>query len=461
MPDAKTPPRDSVMTSHALNSVSSGLVRPSKAPRSLQNRNTKNLSLEIQPMPAPTVPSCTQQLPPRLSLIHSAPSTSTSTSFPQSSKNTRPLIAKRRTDAVIYSINGIGAYKRSSQASLLLQNGKSPNDAPSLSLKTRGLARTRAKTISGSETSTPIVRALPKVEKLESSNVDVQESDQSSWLISEQEPTTDAEEEDCDMLGMSKIYKKNTYANGPLLVISPNVFLYSEPSLEEITDFDIVLNVAEEIIDLEPELPNNTSIEYRHIKWSHNTKIINDLEHLTDIINKGVLQHKKVLVHCQCGVSRSASLIVAYLMRFQGLNLNDAYNKLKVLAPDISPNMSLIFQLMEWGEKLGHRIPTPKTRNADTQSELQYEPEVETYRHPADEVIEHIDLTRTYPVPVPNTCSPYNSSIGSSDMTPQTPIESLRTTTHYKVTIDENNDLPKVSLTPKVLEDSEPDIHLF
>lgn len=79
-------------------------------------------------------------------------------------------------------------------------------------------------------------------------------------------------------------------------------------------------------------------------------------------MHTAVTKGKKILVHCQCGVSRSASLIVGYMMRYENLALNDAYAKLKEIAKDISPNMGLIFQLMEWNDML------PSLRNNEASS---------------------------------------------------------------------------------------------
>ncbi|KAK0543571.1 tyrosine/serine/threonine protein phosphatase [Tilletia horrida] len=66
-----------------------------------------------------------------------------------------------------------------------------------------------------------------------------------------------------------------------------------------------------------------------------------------------------VLVHCQCGVSRSATLVIAFVMQaaalvydFEGLNsltgMHDCYNLVKEKSASISPNCSLIYQLVEW-----------------------------------------------------------------------------------------------------------------
>ncbi|CEP63123.1 mitogen-activated protein kinase tyrosine protein phosphatase SDP1 LALA0_S07e02894g [Lachancea lanzarotensis] len=153
---------------------------------------------------------------------------------------------------------------------------------------------------------------------------------------------------------------KNAYPDGPLLVYGSYLYLCSEPSITDLERFDVTLNVAQEVSNLRTMLPPTKQVDYHHIHWSHTSKICSDLPQLTRIIHEAVEARRTVLVHCQCGVSRSASLIVAYIMRYENLPLHDAYNKLKSVAKDISPNMSLIFQLMEWREVLSLPRMQPK-----------------------------------------------------------------------------------------------------
>ena len=70
---------------------------------------------------------------------------------------------------------------------------------------------------------------------------------------------------------------------------------------------------------------------------------------INDVASKG----GKTLVHCVGGVSRSASLCIAYLMRYKGLTLKDAYNHVKSRRPAAHPNVGFFKQLIEF-EKYIH-----------------------------------------------------------------------------------------------------------
>jgi hypothetical protein len=70
-----------------------------------------------------------------------------------------------------------------------------------------------------------------------------------------------------------------------------------------------------------------------------------------------------ILVHCQCGVSRSATLVIAFVMQAAAYNyhfqrtqtltgMHDCYEMVKELSSSISPNCSLIYQLVEWERHL-------------------------------------------------------------------------------------------------------------
>ncbi|KAI0366162.1 hypothetical protein BV20DRAFT_952868 [Pilatotrama ljubarskyi] len=78
------------------------------------------------------------------------------------------------------------------------------------------------------------------------------------------------------------------------------------------------------------------------------------LEPICEWIEKAREEGGKVLVHCRVGVSRSATVTIAYVMKHLSLPLVDAYlivrsRRLSVL---IQPNMRLLYNLLGWEIKL-------------------------------------------------------------------------------------------------------------
>lgn len=59
-------------------------------------------------------------------------------------------------------------------------------------------------------------------------------------------------------------------------------------------------------------------------------------------------ENKKVLVHCAAGISRSSTVTLAYLVRFEQLNLKDAYKILREARRVANPNYAFWEILEEW-----------------------------------------------------------------------------------------------------------------
>jgi atypical dual specificity phosphatase len=63
----------------------------------------------------------------------------------------------------------------------------------------------------------------------------------------------------------------------------------------------------------------------------------------------------RTLVHCMAGVSRSASLCIVYLVKYERMSLRQAYHYVKSARPIIRPNVGFWKQMVEYERKLrGH-----------------------------------------------------------------------------------------------------------
>lgn len=187
----------------------------------------------------------------------------------------------------------------------------------------------------------------------------------------------------------------NFYTCGPVCILHPNLFLYSAPSADQARQFDVVINVAKEIenpletlmepiyekADADHPVVRDDSCrttaapparllgdpEYIHLPWQHNENFANDLPVLTALIDRKInVANERVLVHCQQGISRSASLIIAYVMKANSMDINEAYAFVKSKSPCIGPNMSLIYQLCEWGKTLAKPDLRQQRRSFDS-----------------------------------------------------------------------------------------------
>lgn len=191
--------------------------------------------------------------------------------------------------------------------------------------------------------------------------------------------------------------QKGVYSNGPIEML-PNLFLgdetnASDPETLRRLNIGFVLNVAREVENplletesrvgwqlLSTEAVGETASLYlkkhrfhtpvsRHshsvfskkLFWDHNQdNILEFFNSAFRFIDMARSLGMGVLVHCQCGVSRSASLMMGYVMKCQNISFESAYQYVKARSKVVSPNLSLIAQLLEYERSLSHRVPPPK-----------------------------------------------------------------------------------------------------
>lgn len=90
-------------------------------------------------------------------------------------------------------------------------------------------------------------------------------------------------------------------------------------------------------------------------------KIDRYFDEACDFIGKAVGTKKtgkfngKILVHCKEGVSRSATLVLAYLVRDQEMTLQDAVSLVRSKR-EILPNQGFLQQLIDYSDKLGRTL---------------------------------------------------------------------------------------------------------
>ncbi|CAF1115819.1 unnamed protein product [Adineta steineri] len=111
------------------------------------------------------------------------------------------------------------------------------------------------------------------------------------------------------------------------------------------------------IFNISSECPRQDlgpGVEYEkvHVQDIPSASIRIYFDRLTDRIEQNLQDGKKTLVHCYVGRSRSATIILAYLMKYQQMSLRDAFYYLRSRRPIVGPNFGFIRQLMAYEKSL-------------------------------------------------------------------------------------------------------------
>ncbi|XP_068097425.1 dual specificity protein phosphatase 8-like [Hyperolius riggenbachi] len=133
--------------------------------------------------------------------------------------------------------------------------------------------------------------------------------------------------------------------------ILPHLYLGSQ---NDVMDQEVInQNGITHVLNVSCSCPKPAFISDNHflripINDSYCEKILPWLTAAVEFIGKVQLVNGKVLVHCLAGISRSAAVAIAYIMRSMGLSLDDAYRFVKEKRPTISPNFNFLGQLLEY-----------------------------------------------------------------------------------------------------------------
>ncbi len=97
--------------------------------------------------------------------------------------------------------------------------------------------------------------------------------------------------------------------------------------------------------ELNPSFPGK--YDYLHVKMSDKPTfdLTTHLEPALEFIHVALNSSGKVLVHCYAGISRSASIVIAYLIRHKKMTLSEALNLCQSKRTQVQPNIGFMTKL--------------------------------------------------------------------------------------------------------------------
>ncbi|KAM4721995.1 uncharacterized protein WCC33_008257 [Rhinophrynus dorsalis] len=157
--------------------------------------------------------------------------------------------------------------------------------------------------------------------------------------------------------------------------ILPFLFLGNERDAQDLSRM-VTLNIGH-VLNVTTHLPlyhvESGALRYKRLPATDNSKqdLRQYFEEAFEFIEEAQQEGKGVLIHCQAGVSRSATVVIAYLMKHTLMTVGDAYKFVKGKRPIISPNLNFMGQLLEFESDLNAgvtpRILIPKLRGVETE----------------------------------------------------------------------------------------------
>uniref|UniRef100_A0A1A8IW62 protein-tyrosine-phosphatase n=1 Tax=Nothobranchius kuhntae TaxID=321403 RepID=A0A1A8IW62_NOTKU len=162
--------------------------------------------------------------------------------------------------------------------------------------------------------------------------------------------------------------------NAVISPILPFLFLGNERDAQDL-DLLLRLNIGF-VVNVTTHLPLyhvSVGLHYKRLPATDNSKqnLRQYFEEVFEFIEEAYQSGKGVLIHCQAGVSRSATIVIAYLMKHTLMTMTDAYKYVRSRRPVVSPNLNFMGQLLEFERDLNSgvtpRILMPKLIGVETQ----------------------------------------------------------------------------------------------
>eukprot|EP00066_Takifugu_rubripes_P000639 XP_003961291.1 PREDICTED: dual specificity phosphatase DUPD1-like [Takifugu rubripes] len=164
----------------------------------------------------------------------------------------------------------------------------------------------------------------------------------------------------CDLLGL---LLKNRRPTGAVNEVWLNLYVgdaFTAQNKPQLANLGIthVLNAAHgpRHIDTGPRFYNDANIEYHGVEASDckDFDLRPFFRDAAEFIHVALRQQGKVLVHCARGISRSATLVLAYLMLREGLTLVEALEAV-CRHRNILPNVGFLNQLRQLDASLARQ----------------------------------------------------------------------------------------------------------
>ncbi|UJR08880.1 hypothetical protein I4U23_013135 [Adineta vaga] len=170
-------------------------------------------------------------------------------------------------------------------------------------------------------------------------------------------------------LAFDRFYRFRTTAE-PSIVLDEFLFLGNiqhANNRELLHRFQIkhIINVCD--FGLGQTILDNFNVIHIPMPDEPRTNIKQHFDRTNELLHGFYEKKERCLVHCAAGVSRSATIVLAYLMKYHHNTLNEAFFFLVEKRPQIWPNEGFLLQLIRYETELlkTREIPTKKDESIE------------------------------------------------------------------------------------------------
>lgn len=103
---------------------------------------------------------------------------------------------------------------------------------------------------------------------------------------------------------------------------------------------------------LPPKFPGEFEYKVVSVADDPSVKLIMHFRECLEFIHGAISGGGTVLVHCFAGVSRSATIVIAYLMKHHKMEMREALTFVRSKRPWVNPNFGFMGQLRRFGIQL-------------------------------------------------------------------------------------------------------------
>jgi len=119
----------------------------------------------------------------------------------------------------------------------------------------------------------------------------------------------------------------------------------------------------------------------RNGSWKHipiRDRSTEQIIDIMDVLVEFIEKQETVLVHCQHGISRSSTIVMAYLMKALNMTNGEAFDLVKAKRPIVDPNFGFLTQLLRFEEilnsELEYRVELPYSPKMERHASFKFEP---------------------------------------------------------------------------------------